>query len=300
MTRTSTAPPPSLKAPITFITGKGGVGKTTIAAALAVHAARQGQSAALIEFEDGEAGIRALGDNAKEVEHIVLTYDRALLDTLGNVLGARLLAKAIVSHGALKRLIRAIPALREFTYLDRIRDIVDKKRYDRVIVDLPASGHALDWLRVPIAFNRFLGKSPLGFIGRRIHDSVVAPGRCEIVVVTLAEPLVVKETEQLCKRLRKELSLVPSLVVVNRTVVPDPEGAWEAAQSLAENVPHLTGAARDFSDILRARGDQADDTAYAFGLARALEAEQVVSVPEAAHDPSAVQVADWLFSGAHA
>ena len=277
-----------------FVTGKGGVGKTTVAAALAVQSSKAGRRSALVEFDDGEAGTRTLGADASHVAHIVLRYDQALVDTLGSVLGAKLIARALISHGAIKRLIRAVPALREFTFMDRVCSLASSQRFDRIIVDLPASGHALDWLRVPNAFARFLGASPLGSMGRRIHNEIVAAGRSEIVVVTLAEPLVVKETEQLCDRLRSQLGTVPALVVVNRVVSPDPEGAWEGASSLASTAPDLAADAAELLAILRARNDDADDTSYAFGLARSVNALRVVSLPNAAQDPSAATVAAWL------
>lgn len=286
-----------VKAPVVFVTGKGGVGKTTVAAALALLARREGLRAALVEFDDGQAGARALGPQVQDVTHVVLSYDKALVETLSHLLGTRILAKAIVSQRAIRRLIRAVPALREFAFLDRIRTLVAENRFDRVVVDLPSSGHALDWLRVPHAFDRFLGMSPLGSMGRRIHEQIVAPGRSDVVVVTLAEPLVVKETEELCRRMREELSIAPALVVVNRTVKSDPEGAWDAARELSESKGELAAAASEVLDILTARAEQAEDTAYAFGLARALEAARVVALPETAHDPSVARVADWLAAG---
>ncbi len=286
--------PSLLQAPVVYVTGKGGVGKTTVAAAIAYDASRRGQRAALVEFDDGEAGARTLGTDRSHVAHVVLRYDQALVDTLGSVLGAKIIARALVSHHALRRLISAVPALREFAFLDRVCALASSKRYDRIVVDLPASGHALDWLRVPNAFARFLGRSPLGVLGRRIHDEVVAKGTSEVIVVTLAEPLVVKETEQLCERLKRELGTVPALVVVNRVVQPDPAGAWEAVNALPGRFPELRSDANELLDILRARGDQADDTAYALGLARAVRARYVVPLPDAARDPLASEVAGWL------
>jgi anion-transporting ArsA/GET3 family ATPase len=286
--------PSLLQAPVVYVTGKGGVGKTTVAAAIAYDASRRGQRAALVEFDDGEAGARTLGADRSHVAHVVLRYDQALVETLGSVIGAKIIARALVSHHALRRLISAVPALREFAFLDRVCALASSKRYDRIVVDLPASGHALDWLRVPNAFARFLGRSPLGVLGRRIHDEVVAKGTSEVIVVTLAEPLVVKETEQLCERLKRELGTVPALVVVNRVMQPDPAGAWEAVTALSERFPELRSDADELLDILRARGDQADDTAYALGLARSVQARHVVPLPDAARDPLASEVARWL------
>jgi anion-transporting ArsA/GET3 family ATPase len=292
------APPALVRAPVVFVTGKGGVGKTTVAAALALHCSRASKRVAMVEFDDGEAGARALGRDVSSISHVVLTYDRALTDALAHLLGSRILARAITSQRAIRRMIRAVPALREFSFLEAVRALASESRFDRIVVDMPSSGHALDWLRVPLAFERFLGRSPMGSMGRRIHDEIVAPGRADVVVVMLAEPLVVKETEQLMRRMRTELGITPSLVVVNRTVPPDPAGAWEAAHELACSQPSLTEAANELLLIIEARGEMSDDTAYAFGLARALDARRVISLPEAAHDPAASQVADWLAAGA--
>jgi len=286
--------PLPLQAPVIYVTGKGGVGKTTVAAAIAYSASRAGQRALLVEIDDGEAGARTLGKDKSHVAHMVLSYDKALVETLRSILGAKIIARALVSHHALRRLIGAVPALREFSFLDRIRSIAASKRYDKIIVDLPASGHAIDWLRVPQAFTRFLGRSPLGNIGQRIHDEVIANGTSEVVVVTLAEPLVVKETEQLCERLKNELQMVPAWVIVNRVMRPDPDGAWEAAVAISQQFPAYRDDADELLAILRARGDQADDTAYAFGLARTVHARCVSSLPDAASDPHASEVAAWL------
>ena len=281
-------------APVVYVTGKGGVGKTTVAATIACNCSKQGQRAVLVEMEDGQAGERVLGRDRSHVAHEVLSYENALVETLGSLIGAKIIARALVSHHALRRLIGAVPALREFSYLDRIRAMASSKRYDKIIVDLPASGHALDWLRVPHAFTRFMGRSPLGSLGLRIHEEVIADGASEVVVVTLAEPLVVKETEQLCNRMKAELAVVPSLVVVNRIVHPDPDGAWEAADTIRKLHPEHAADANELLAILSSRGDQADDTAYAFGLARSMNAKRVISIPEFAKDPLAREIANWL------
>ncbi|HEU4533555.1 MAG TPA: ArsA-related P-loop ATPase, partial [Polyangiaceae bacterium] len=179
----------ALGAPVTFVTGKGGVGKSTVAAAIALRAARQGARAALVEFDDGESGARALRGADARVEHVVVSYDAALEETVAGLLGGALVARTLLGHGAVRRLVKAMPALREFVSLERVRALVAAKTYDRVVVDLPASGHAVDWLRVPGAFERFLLGGPLGSLGRRLREELVAAGKSDLVLVTLAEPL---------------------------------------------------------------------------------------------------------------
>ena len=282
-----------------YVTGKGGVGKTSVAAALSLAAARAGERVALVEFDDDEAGRRALRGADRAIDHLVVTYDKALEAAISPLLGGALLARAVLRQHALRRLIRAMPALREFVSLERVRVLLASGKYDRLIVDLPASGHALDWLRVPKAFERFLHGGPLGALGTRVHDEVVAAGRSDVVIVTLAEPLVIKETEQLARRFHEELARKPALVVVNRVPQRDPEGAEQAARGLASALPGHAGAA-EFAALLRARADVARDAFEALGLADGLDAARVLSLPDAPSDPSVSQLVSWLDAGAGA
>jgi|GEM_PF-361193 len=285
-----------LQAPISFVTGKGGVGKTTVAAAIALTMARAGKRAVLVEFDDAEAGQRALKGADAEVTHEVATYDRCIETTIAPMVGGSMIAKAVLRQKPIKSMTRAMPAMRELVSLERVRSLLSSGDFDRVIVDLPASGHALDWLRVPKAFERFLLGGPLGKIGTRIHDEVVAAGRSDVVFVTLAEPLVMKETEQLAARFHKELGRSPAMVVVNRVMRPDPAGSQEAAARLAQ--ASGAPAAAEFLRILHARADASRETFEALKLAQGLDVAKMVALPEVPTDPPIANVVRWLEDGA--
>ena len=285
-----------LPAPVTFVTGKGGVGKSTVAGALAVALARTGLPTALVEFDDDEAGKRALQGADVVVDHKVISYDRALEGAIAPLLGGLLVARTLLRHGAVRRLVKAMPALREFVSLEAVRALVASGKYGRVVVDLPATGHAIDWLRVPGAFERFLLGGPLGALGRRIREEVIAAGRSDLVLVTLAEPLVVRETEQLVTSLIRELDRHVALLIVNRSWPRDSPQVLAAAHRLTVTKPDNVDVAA-FEKLLIARAVAADDTSSALQAARAMAEAKVLSLPEAPTDPNVLDVLRWLNDG---
>jgi arsenite/tail-anchored protein-transporting ATPase len=271
---------------VVFVTGKGGVGKSTVAAALARAEADRAGAAVLVEFEAATAAERSLGDEAERVRVVIIEYLDALLAAISRMASSRLLARIVVQQRALARVLRAVPAIRELVALERVRALVSESPA-RVFVDLPATGHAVDWLRVPAAAERFLRVGPAARMCRDILDEVIASGKSALVVVSTAEPMVASETRELCARIGSELGRSPELVVANRVPAAIPAAALAQARSRAGQGP-------DFAALAEALQSQSELRAEADAALRELaeiSGARVVEVRELGRDPTPRQFA---------
>jgi anion-transporting ArsA/GET3 family ATPase len=228
----SDAPPPF--APLgllVLVTGKGGVGKTTVAAGLAEAAARKDGEAMLIEFGDGDSGRRALGKGSKVTHRIVDPRD-AMKRAMAQLLGSQLLARLFLDNFAVRPMLRAAPAMRELAMLECVRIYADEMPGKRIVVDMPATGHGLTWLRLPVQMRDMFASGAIHDLAARLVDRLVSPKRTSVVVVTLPERLVLLETVELCRALEAEVGLPVGRLVVNRFPAELPAEAWEQARAL--------------------------------------------------------------------
>ena len=226
-----------------LVTGKGGVGKTTVAAALARDAAASKKRvlAAEISYESprevegeggGEAptsplasalGVPPLVDEPRKVEHGLfaarLSPLAGHLQFLRDTLPVRLLADAAMRSAAVRRFFGAAPTLAELGIVYRLLDLL-KEPWDIVICDLPATGHALALAQVPQALASVLRAGPIHAAAqeglRVLRDASLTTS----VLVSLPDPLPVSEALELHEGLHK-LAIDCALVVLNR-VPPNP------------------------------------------------------------------------------
>ncbi len=286
------APPRSL-AQALLVMGKGGVGKTTIAASLAVLDAETHGAAVLVEFGDGESGRRALAGSHQHVQHVVIKPAEALQRGAAPLFGSATVAKLALDNFAMRPLLRAAPAVRELAMLEAVRQVVAEHPGVRVVVDMPATGHGVAWLRVPKQGRDFLGAGPLFEMCDRVGRELLSPGHASIVVVTLPERLVIEETLELCDALAREVGLPADRVVVNRVPLPMAPGALADARGLVAGGGALGEAAASLVRALEAR-EAASAEATAALEALTLKQHALWRVPLAPVDPSARDVARWL------
>lgn len=280
--------------PVVLVTGKGGVGKTAIAAGLAEAAARRDGAAMLIEFGDGESGRRALRRGTKVVHRVVDPRD-AMVDAVAHLLGSQLLAKLFLNNFAVRPMLRAAPAMRELAMLECVRRYSEELPGKRVVVDMPATGHGLTWLRLPVQMRDMFASGAIHDLAARLVDRLVSPERASVVVVTLPEKLVLGETIELCRALEHEVKLKVARVVVNRFPAELPAEAFEQARALSARGGPDGEAAGELLRVIEARRAVRKDALEVIANAPggALTARPLV-LAERLEDPSAEDVAAFF------
>ena len=211
-----------------FVTGKGGVGKTTVAASLARARSRDGQRV-LLAVTDPETyrellpGARFESDPAAYETrlHTVHIQPEAALKEYGRLLiKPRLARQALFDNRYVQGFLTALPGLPQWAVLGKawyhtVEEVAGVRRFDGVIFDAPATGHAVEMLRLPRVITELAPASILRRDAELAWDMLRDPAASAIALVSLPEELPTNETLELAARIR-ELGLTVSAVVQNR------------------------------------------------------------------------------------
>jgi anion-transporting ArsA/GET3 family ATPase len=189
---------------LVIVSGKGGVGKSTVSAALGMAAAGRGLRALLIEVASQERMSLLFDQGGPIGYHETPVYpgldafsidpEKALEEYLVSQLKVRVMVERLVSNRAFGHVTAAAPGLRELVTLAKIRQLVDRGRHDIVVVDAPATGHGLGFLKVPRNFIRVTRTGPVHARAVWVSDLLEDPARTAVVIVTTPEELPVTET----------------------------------------------------------------------------------------------------------
>jgi anion-transporting ArsA/GET3 family ATPase len=213
-----------------FVVGKGGVGKTTVTAALARVAVRQGRRTLAVEMESGGRLARLLGGTegdgytprAVTPDLHVMTIDgrAALEEYLGLVIPVKRLLSTVFSSRIYQYFVAAAPGLKELMSVGKIwyeatRTEAGRPAWDAIVVDAPATGHSLQVLRMPEAARQTFGAGLVQREATKIMDLLRNAETTAVHLVTLAEEMPVAETLETCAELVK-LGLPLGAVIVNR------------------------------------------------------------------------------------
>ena len=245
---------------LVFVTGKGGVGKTTVAAALGLAVARSGRRALVCEVAEQERitgifGHEAAGYAETEVAEGLAAFsidpESAKEEWLHDQLRSRRLAGMLNNSRIFSYLTAAAPGLDELVTLGKIWELAQIQRrnardrpYDVCVVDAPATGHGIAMLRSPRTYADIAKVGPVASHAREFERFIRDGATTAVVAVALAEEMPVNETIDLQDRLRDQVDVELAAVVVNG-VLPERFANEEAEEieQAAEGAGPATAAA---------------------------------------------------------
>ena len=218
---------------VIFLLGKGGVGTTSVSAALALAASEMGNSVLAMESDTHAPMANAFAVKAsyepvmvsERLFVMVLEGRHALEEYLKLVIPARAVMRAVFASRLYQFFVNAAPGLKELMMLGKIyyeaeRQIGGSDHWDLIVVDGPATGQALSVLKMPTAAKQTFGDSVVGREAGNISRAIRDEKETAVVLVTTPEPLPISETLETAATL-KELGIKPAAIIFNRSRTPN-------------------------------------------------------------------------------
>ena len=254
---------------VVIVAGKGGVGKTTVTAALARAASLQGLRALVVEVE-GKSGLPTMfgtedlgydeitlaeagsPEGAGDVRARTITSDAAMLEYL-EAHGMSRVAKRLVASGAIDTLATAAPGIKDILVLGKVKQLEQAGVADLIVLDAPAAGHAITFLRSARGLLDAVRVGPIHNQAADVMELLTDPQRCQVVLVTLPEETPVNELVETAYNLEDQVGVALGPVVVNGLYPDRPgldtdpvEAAAEAGVELRPGEAATLSAAAEF------------------------------------------------------
>jgi anion-transporting ArsA/GET3 family ATPase len=213
-----------------LVSGKGGVGKSTVCAAFALTAARLGKKTLIVEMDEKERIAHLFGHSNAGYEGATVHRNVVVRNLLPNLVmdefievqvRPRAMAKQILGSQIYKYFAAAAPGLKEFVTLGKVmllEEETDRRGrpvHDLIIVDAPASGHGVQFLRVPFAAAETVKVGWVRKQAERIIDLITDPERTLLNIVTLPEEMPVNETVEMCDKVDRLLGIPIGYIIIN-------------------------------------------------------------------------------------
>jgi anion-transporting ArsA/GET3 family ATPase len=218
---------------LVMLTGKGGVGKSVVGAALALAARARRKRVLLVEVGAPLEASHRLGgppSRGRETEALpgLFTLNlepQAVMDEyVRHMLKLDLVARRVLASPIYRRFFAAAPGLKELMVLGKIMVLEEARasrfasrpRYDLIVVDAPATGHGISFLRVPLAASEAVPVGPIGHNARRILSMLRDGERTALVLVAVPEEMAAVEARELYRTAVDELGMEPAALVLNQ------------------------------------------------------------------------------------
>ncbi len=218
---------------VLLITGKGGVGKSTVAAAMARLASERGRRVLLLELESVSRvgplfGLAAVGPQPQQAADNLWVACLQATDLLRFFAMQQLKIAALVNlalrNRAVDSFFRAVPAIKPILFLYQLwhtevhHGPAGDRQWDLIVCDLPTSGFAAGMYAIPETLMSVFRFGPVGQYGQGMRQMLVDPRRTGLVLVSLPELLPVTETLELHEMLRARYQVETAAVVINGTM----------------------------------------------------------------------------------
>jgi anion-transporting ArsA/GET3 family ATPase len=241
-----------------FVTGKGGVGKSTVAASLGLAAAAEGKRTILCEIGSQEHASRLfkrarIGFHEVELEEnlwaISIDPDQSMREYVLLQLKVRAMRDLLFRSRVFTYLAAATPGLKELVTIGKIWELaqLDRKvkkgrKYDLVIVDAPATGHGIGFLQTPRTFAGIARVGPIHSQARELDRFITDHATTGTAIIALPEEMPVNETAALERELRGEIGVSVDRVYMNG-LYPE-RFSGDEAKRLAESSEAANGPVR--------------------------------------------------------
>lgn len=277
---------------VLIVLGKGGVGKSTLSAAIAKLAANAGASALVMECDTRAPLAAAFGVEpsfepqsvAPNLSLMTLDGRHALEQYLRIVVPGRMLLKAVFASRLYQFFVQAAPGLRELMMLGKVcyeagRLAANVPHRGIIVVDAPASGQAMSLLKMPAAARATFGESIVGKESANISKMLRDRRQCAIVQVTTADSLSVSETIETHAELTR-LHLAPAAVLFNRSIPADFDAKDIAALAKRRGARGKQKHLDHLAELAASQLHRASESRAALAKVRAAVKEPVIEIPE--------------------
>lgn len=213
-----------------IISGKGGVGKTTVAASVSVLASRYNKRVLVCEVE-GKRALSSLFEtdeltpSPRELRPNLfgmnISAEEALEEYFDVQLHLKRISKPLVTSQLVYYITHAAPGLRDMLMLGKVwYEATQKRRFDVIVLDTPAAGHAVSMLRSPSGFLQAVPLGPLAKSARHVVEWLQDPAKVSILLVSMAEEMPANETIETTQLLEEKLDMDVTATFINMLYPP--------------------------------------------------------------------------------